>query len=182
MFLKRFFFPVLTGFLCALLLPGSNWLVRKASSMPQTPTKKASTAKASAKDEAPKFKAIWEPVNVKEDVKLMSVHFVSADEGWVAGGKDELNGGVIFHTKDGGSTWEIQLGDPQSSDRAYRELRFLNPTLGLAVQSTSGGDHKLLRTSDGQTWAPVGTVAQHRTDYQFTSADAGFVTGGDTIF
>ena len=34
----------------------------------------------------PKFKAIWEPINVKEDLYLMSVHFVSPDEGWVAGG------------------------------------------------------------------------------------------------
>ena len=34
---------------------------------------------------AQKYKAIWEPVNVKEDLKLFSVHFVSRDEGLVAG-------------------------------------------------------------------------------------------------
>ena|SRR3989441_7934663 len=129
----------------------------------------------------PKFKAIWEPVNVKEDLELMAVHFVSADEGWVAGGKNALNGGVILHTKDGGATWEVQLGDPQSSDRAYRDLRFLDARTGFAVQSTSGGDHKLLRTTDGQSWVPVGTVGQHRTDYQFVSAEVGFYTGRDQI-
>jgi photosystem II stability/assembly factor-like uncharacterized protein len=129
----------------------------------------------------PKFKAIWEPVNVKEDLMLMSAAFSSREEGWVAGGRNEMSGGVILHTKDGGATWETQLGDPQSSDRAYRELRVLGPKLVLATQSTSGGDHQLLRTSDGQTWSAVGTVAQHRTDYQFVSAETGFVTGGDTI-
>src|SRR5947208_4334362 len=89
----------------------------------------------------PKFKAIWEPVNVKEDLRLMSVHFVTPDEGWVAGGKDELNGGVILHTTDAGANWEVQLGDAQSSDRAYRQLSFLTSTLGWATQTTQGGDH-----------------------------------------
>src|SRR5947208_3504756 len=48
-------------------------------------------------------------------------------------------------------------------------------------QSAQGGDHNLLRTNDGMSWSPVGTVAQHRTDYRFTSADVGFVSGDDTI-
>ena len=128
----------------------------------------------------PKFKAIWEPVNIKEDVRIWSIHFVSPDEGWAAGGRDELHGGVIFHTRDGGATWEAQLGDPQSSDRAYGQLRFLSANLGWAAESTSGGDHKLLRT-DGNDWHAAGTVAQHRTDYQFTSTNVGFVTGHTEI-
>jgi len=60
-------------------------------------------------------------------------------------------------------------------------LRFLNSNLGWAAQSTGVGDHKLLRTSDGKTWQQAGTVAQHRTDYIFTSADIGFVTSGKDI-
>ena len=146
------------------------------------PPKKSAPAKTSApKGAEPKFQAIWEPVNVKEDVRLFSAYFVSPDEGWVAGGSNELNGGIILHTKNGGATWETQLGDPQSSDRAYRQLRFLNSNLGWAAQSTPGGDHKLLRTTDGQSWQQAGTVAQHRTDYIFTSADIGFVTYGKDI-
>src|SRR5437868_1649275 len=129
----------------------------------------------------PKFKAIWEPVNVKEDLELGSVYFVTPDEGWVAGGRNALNGGVILHTKDGGANWETQLGDPQSGDRAYSGVRFLAPKLGFAVQSTGVGDHLLLRTTDGATWAPVGTVAQHRSDYRFTSAENGFVAAGAFI-
>jgi len=83
----------------------------------QPPSKKSTLAKGTSAAQ-PKYKAIWEPVNVKEDLKLLSVYFVSPDEGWVAGGKDELHGGVILHTTDGGEKWEVQLGDPQSSDRA----------------------------------------------------------------
>ena len=48
----------------------------------QTPARKTAPATQS------KFKAIWEPVNVKEDLALTSVNFVSPDEGWVTGGTD----------------------------------------------------------------------------------------------
>jgi photosystem II stability/assembly factor-like uncharacterized protein len=136
----------------------------------QAPKKQAGTAKAE-----PKFKAIWEPVNVKDDIELMSVHFTSPEEGWVAGGRSGMEGGVILHTANAGATWEVQLGDSQSSDRAYRDLQFLGPTLGWAVQPTGVGDHKLLRL-EGKDWKDVGTVAQHRGDYRFTSAQVGFVT------
>jgi photosystem II stability/assembly factor-like uncharacterized protein len=141
----------------------------------QGPAKKAAPATQA------KFKAIWEPVNVKEDLALASVHFVSPDEGWVAGGTTSMNGGVIVHTSDGGVTWEIQLGDPASADRGYDHLRFLDAKTGFAVQSTGSGDHRLLRTTDGKTWAPVGGVAQHRGDYQFVSPTVGFVSARNEI-
>jgi photosystem II stability/assembly factor-like uncharacterized protein len=85
-----------------------------------------------------------------------------------------MAGGVILHTADSGATWDVQLGDPQSSDRSYHDLRFLGP-LVWAVQSTGVGDHKLLRL-DGKEWKDVGTVAQHRGDYRFVSSQVGFVT------
>ncbi|MGH2625830.1 MAG: WD40/YVTN/BNR-like repeat-containing protein, partial [Anaerolineales bacterium] len=101
----------------------------------QAPAKKAPPKAAG---EQPKFKAIWEPVNVPEDLQLKSVHFASADVGWVAGGKTVMQGGVIYHTKDGGKTWELQVGDPQSSDRGFSDLRFLDATQGFAVQGSPG--------------------------------------------
>ena len=42
---------------------------------------------AFAQKQAPRFKAIFEPVNVNADVKLFDVHFVSDQAGWLAGGK-----------------------------------------------------------------------------------------------
>ena len=156
-------------------------IILAPASLAQQRPKQAGKPPAKAMGAEPKFKAIWEPVNVKDDVELMSIHFVSAEEGWVAGGRNALNGGVIFHTKDAGASWQAQLGDSQSSDRAYKDLRFLDARTGFAVQSTSGGDHKLFRTADGNDWVPIGTVGQHRTDYQFVSPDTGFYTGGNQI-
>jgi photosystem II stability/assembly factor-like uncharacterized protein len=146
----------------------------------QTGAPNVAKSAVTAQKTEPKFKAIWEPVNVKNDIELSSVHFTSPEEGWVAGGKTSMQGGVILHTADGGTNWEVQLGDPESSDRSYHDLRFLGPTLGWAVQNTGVGDHKLLRT-DGKEWKDVGTVAQHRGDYRFTSAQVGFVTSGAGI-
>jgi photosystem II stability/assembly factor-like uncharacterized protein len=85
-----------------------------------------------------------------------------------------MAGGVILYTKDAGLTWEVQLGDPESNDRAYRDLRFVDATTGFAVQSAQGGDHRLLRTTDGQNWTVSGGVAEHRNDYTFVSATKGF--------
>jgi photosystem II stability/assembly factor-like uncharacterized protein len=122
-----------------------------------------------------KFKAIWEPVNVPEDLDLMSVHFVSPEEGWVAGGKNLTSGGVIYHTRDGGKKWDLQIGDPQSSDGSFDHLRFVDATHGFAIQYSPSGDYKLFSTSDGQTWAPSGGVPEHRYDYAFTTPTIGFV-------
>jgi len=91
--------PMLTG------------LPQRAKSTPKSP--KAET----------KFKAIWEPANVKEDIELESIHFVTPEEGWVAGGRTNMEGGMILHTADAGANWEVQLGDPQSSDRAYHDCQ-----------------------------------------------------------
>jgi photosystem II stability/assembly factor-like uncharacterized protein len=138
-------------------------------------------APAAAQAAAAKFKAIWEPVNIKEDLSLTSVHFVSEDEGWVAGGANSMAGGVILHTSNGGMTWETQLGDSTSDDRGYDHLRFIDAKTGFAVQSTAAGAHRLFGTTDGKTWSPIGVVEQDRTDYRFVSPTVGFVSAGNDI-
>src|SRR5689334_16154419 len=105
-------------------------------------------AAAFAQSQPPRFKAIFEPVNVKADVKLFDVFFVSEQVGWLAGGASEIRGGAILYTADGGKTWTNQFGDFQSSDRAVNMLRFLDPHTGWAVQGTGGGSSQLLHTSD----------------------------------
>lgn len=127
---------------------------------------------------APRFKAIFEPVNYQQDLELNDIVFVNDSVGWAAGAA-----GTILHTTDRGKTWTAQLGgDPKGSDRPISDLRFVNDHLGFAVQSTGVGDHSLFRTTDGQTWAESGTVGQFRGDYQFTSADNGVYVNEKTIY
>ncbi len=121
--------------------------------------------------ERPKFKAVWEPVNYKEDINLTDVFFTSAEVGWVSG-----DHGTILYTKDGGTTWTAQLGgDPQSADASIHDLRFVDGSHGWAHQG-SGGGNKLLRTTDGESWEQVGKLGGHfgyGSDYFFFSATSG---------
>ena len=119
----------------------------------------------------PKFKAIWEPVNYKEDLNLTDVFFASDETGWVTG-----EHGTILYTKDGGNTWTPQLGgDPQSAEATVHDLRFADATHGWADQG-GGSTNKLLRTSDGENWEQVGMLGGnfgYWSDYIFTSGNVG---------
>lgn len=59
------------------------------------------------------------------DACLRSVYFVDAQEGWAVG--DE---GVIWHSIDGGQTWERQ---PTGTRASLRAVHFVNPFVGWAV-------------------------------------------------
>ncbi len=143
------------------------WCVSYAAG--QKPRSRPAAAKpAASKTEQPKFKAIWEPVNYKEDLNLTDVHFASDEVGWVTG-----EHGTILHTKDGGNTWTPQLGgDPQSTEEEINTLRFADGTHGWANQ----GRNKLLRTTDGENWEEVGKLGGNFdfwSDYIFTSGNVG---------
>ncbi len=136
----------------------------------------ATQKKSAATKETPRYKGIWEPINYKEDVQFTDVFFVNDKAGWASGSVSYGKGGFILHTQDGGESWTVQLGDLQSSEHAYRDLRFVDEKHGFAVQPSGVGDHKLLRTSDGETWEVSGTVPQHRGDYTFLSPTLGFAS------
>jgi len=159
----------------ALLLASPSLLAQRP------PARKAPPAAASGVAAQPKHKGIWEPINYKGDLELLDVHFATADKGWVAGGASTMQGAVILHTRDGGESWTVQLGDPESSERAFMDLRFVGETHGWATQST-GGARKLLRTTDGESWEVIGTIGSHYGDYAFTSSSNGIYVEGAKIF
>jgi photosystem II stability/assembly factor-like uncharacterized protein len=69
----------MTRFLSVLTLILFGMIIAVAGTSAQKPTTTQKTSQ-------PKFKAIWEPVNYKEDLPLFDVFFVSKEEGWVSGG------------------------------------------------------------------------------------------------
>jgi photosystem II stability/assembly factor-like uncharacterized protein len=85
-----------------------------------------------------------------EDAALRAIQMVDAKEGWAVG--DE---GVIWHTIDGGATWERQ---PTGLRGSLRSLYFLNPYVGWVAgreELPHGGGSAgiLLYTRDGGcTW------------------------------
>jgi photosystem II stability/assembly factor-like uncharacterized protein len=120
--------------------------------------------------EKPKFKAIWEPVNYKEDITLNDVFFVSKEEGWVTGAA-----GTILHTKDGGNNWTAELGgDPHAEGRDLIRAFFTNPTHGWA-QSWNA----LYRTTDGESWQQM--TGDIRGKAFFVSDTKGFLVYGSGL-
>jgi photosystem II stability/assembly factor-like uncharacterized protein len=134
---------------------------------------------APAASRHPQFKAIFEPVSYPRDVELNDVFFVDEETGWACGHHhtDAGEGGFIIGTRDGGKTWSVQLGDPNSPTRALARLFFFDATHGWATQA--GG--KMLRTTDGSTWTSVGDFGELR-PFVFISPDKGFfLDGGQNI-
>jgi photosystem II stability/assembly factor-like uncharacterized protein len=148
------------------------WCVAGAAAQKPRTHRAVAKPAAASKTAQPKFKAIWEPVNYKEDLNLTDVFFANDQTGWVTG-----EHGTILHTTDGGETWTPQLGgDPQSAEPPIHDLRFVDATHGWAVQG-SGHGNKLLRTTDGENWEEAGTLGGNYgywSDYTFASATVGF--------
>lgn len=125
------------------------------------------------------WKGVWEPVNYDGDLQFTDVFFVTPDEGWVSGHAGPARGGVILHTRDGGGTWTVQFGDPESTDREIARLFFLDATHGWATRP-GGSRRTLLRTTDGESWEEAGTVPGDD-EFIFISPEIGFAAAHDEI-
>ncbi|HKA06534.1 MAG TPA: hypothetical protein VKD71_04700 [Gemmataceae bacterium] len=79
------------------------------------------------------------------DAALRSIQFVDENEGWAAG-----DDGVVWHTIDGGKSWERQ---PTGARASLRCVHFLTPYSGWAVGRVElpggGSSGVVLATSDG---------------------------------
>jgi len=171
-----------------LLLIPVFLLVFSSAALPQTKTAPRHKTTHSAQQPSPTstaaqgdihYKGIFEPVSYQEDLELFDAFFITPDEGWVAGDK-----GTILHTTDAGKTWKAQLGgDPQGTEQALRDMRFVDSRHGW-VATGNGLGLPLLRTVDGQNWQQVGTIGDSYTsyeDYVFTSPNTGVYIQKQTI-
>lgn len=119
----------------------------------------------------PKFKAIWEPINYKEDLNLFDVRFISKDEGWVTGAA-----GTILHTRDGGNNWTAELGGDPHAEGADIKYGFIEDSKHGWAQAWN----TLFRTTDGESWQQV--TGDIRGNVAFVSALKGFRAYGGKIF
>jgi photosystem II stability/assembly factor-like uncharacterized protein len=109
------------------------------------------------------------------DAGLHAVQFVDASEGWACG-----DDGAVWHSMDGGKSWERQKTGTRASLRA---VHFFTPDTGWAVgradtpNGTSVG--VLLKTTDGgNRWDQVGTnVMPGLHAVKFLDEKNGFVCG-----
>jgi photosystem II stability/assembly factor-like uncharacterized protein len=114
-----------------------------------------------------------------DDAALHAVQFVDRQEGWAAG-----DDGVIWHTIDGGQTWERQ---PTGVTASLRSVHFLNPYTGWVVgreELPHGGGSVgvLLFTQDGGLkWRRAGlNTLPGLNVIRFLDNKTGFVAGDGT--
>ncbi|MBI1914371.1 MAG: hypothetical protein HYS12_06480 [Planctomycetes bacterium] len=114
-----------------------------------------------------------------EDAALHAVQFVSAQEGWAVG--DE---GVIWHTIDGGKTWDRQ---PTGVRASLRSVHFVNAFVGWVAGREelplgAGSTGVLLLTRDGgERWQRVSMNLTPGLHYvHFVDAKTGYALGDAT--
>jgi photosystem II stability/assembly factor-like uncharacterized protein len=128
----------------------------------------------------------WERGHLATDADLYRVDFVNEREGWAAGGRlriaetnesmrHDMRGGYayVFHTSDGGRTWECQFGE---RGRHLFGLDFVNEKVGYAV----GERGFLLKTQDGgEHWSVLPTTGTMNWLYgvAFRDEETGFAVG-----
>jgi photosystem II stability/assembly factor-like uncharacterized protein len=158
-----------------------TFIVPLSTSVAQQPAqeeKARSAAAVAATTAGPKLTGVWEPVSYPADLYLNDVYFATPEIGWVSAGTHGQPG-MIIHTKDGGATWTAQLGDPESSDPSFHDLRFIDAHHGWVLQ-----EGKLLHTSDGEEWSEVGSIERQwgLADYEFVSPMEGlYIDGNDNV-
>src|SRR5262245_59930912 len=114
-----------------------------------------------------------------DDAALRAVQFVDRNEGWDVGAD-----GAVWHSIDGGRTWERQ---PTGVRASLRGLHFLNPYTGWVVgreelPHDGGSVGVLLFTSDGGlSWRRSAANALPGLNrVQFLDEKTGFVVGDGT--
>lgn len=128
----------------------------------------------------------WKKIPINSDADLYRVKFINESEGWIAGGRirlaetnesmrhDKRGGyGYIFHTDDGGLTWECQFGE---RGRHLFALDFVDENTGYAsgergflLKTTDGGEHWIILPSTGTLNWLYGMT--------FIDKDTGFAVG-----
>jgi photosystem II stability/assembly factor-like uncharacterized protein len=106
-------------------------------------------------------------VNVPGSPDFSDVYFVSDDEGWIS----VSSGPEIYHTTDGGATFEIQETSLGTSTAA---INMIDENEGY----TGGGSGFAYRTADGgANWNLLGAISSSLNNMDFASATQGYACG-----
>ena len=121
--------------------------------------------------------ADWTMVQVKHNdfPVFKDVYFADKKNGWVAGVSGFGDDGMVFNTRDGGATWELQ--ELPANVKTLSRLFFVSPKVGWAV----GQDGTIVATKNaGKTWDfQTSKVGNWLFDVFFINENVGW-TVGDT--
>ena len=105
-------------------------------------------------------------MSLDEDILLYDMDFISRDEGWIA-----AETGIIFHTIDGGKTWESFQTDDFLT---FFAISMDRNGSGIVV----GLDGIMYRTTDkGQTWLPGSSISRRALYNVILDGQKGLIVG-----
>jgi photosystem II stability/assembly factor-like uncharacterized protein len=130
----------------------------------------------------------WQEKLLAQTTDFRDVYFIDESTGWLAG---EPNGG-IYKTQDGGETWNVVLKQASGNNIGVQSIYFLNkndgwavgraypedvtrePTHGVVLRTTDGGDH----------WQPINFNHGELfyTQVHFVNAQVGWLVGQKDLY
>jgi photosystem II stability/assembly factor-like uncharacterized protein len=123
----------------------------------------------------------WRVRELGTDAVFRDMFFTDANNGWIAGGGHNVDGGILGRTDDGGLTWRFRSGLVRTTKRQHlfhlNAVWFVDQRNGVVLGS--GG--VILRTIDGgDHWHEVRRgprVSSHLFDVHFVDARHGWAVG-----
>ena len=105
---------------------------------------------------------------------ILDIAFVNKDTGWICG--DDLSGGGVYKTTNGGINWQSQLGASFKPTKLF----FLNEDTGWVGTNEPNG--RLFRTTNsGVNWDLQYTTNIAITSIFFLNSSNGWIRGGNTV-
>ncbi|OGC86570.1 MAG: hypothetical protein A2142_00810 [candidate division Zixibacteria bacterium RBG_16_48_11] len=137
------------------------------------------TGNCSKKPTAPVISG-WEVLSIGTNIDLLKVSFVDVNNGWVIGREDS----VVFHTTDGGDTWNRQVVPPVPGICGpylpWGDVFFVDSANGWAVTTCA----RIYKTTDGgANWVIAETSLGFGSlgEIFFTDLTHGWVDGSASV-
>jgi len=109
----------------------------------------------------------WKDIsaNIPTEADLSDVYFISDDKGWITSSSHA----EIYHTTDGGETFEIQ-----TTQYSCNAIHMIDINEGCA----GGENGRVYRTTDGgENWIAIGSMGVTLTDLDFANSSQGYACG-----
>ncbi|MBT1688116.1 YCF48-related protein [Dawidia soli] len=103
--------------------------------------------------------ATFKTAALPERVNGYALSFINENEGWVCAA-----GGRVYHTTNGGTSWEKQLEDPTGG--TFRNIHFVTSQVGYICGDAGYVDNVLYKTVDGgRTWTTISNLPAKTADF-----------------
>jgi photosystem II stability/assembly factor-like uncharacterized protein len=101
------------------------------------------------------------------------IFFVNKNNGWLVGHNDYDGAGEIYHTNDGGESWQI---NKRTNDNwRYKSVQFIDSLVGWIAGDNYGNSEVLYTEDGGENWQIIFTHLYPISDFYFSDKTHGWI-------